>query len=206
MGNSYPLQKYETKPQLGDAMTIAAPSKSATIIEEPTESSEKPSAIDLWEEEVQALKLANSGVQEESDFKKIPATDPATDPRRSECWIQRIKDELDDSSPLMKKLWPIDRQEIVKRVRVIREVTKLNLKESKLVFDAVNEMIPTTSNDAMETARQLASKEGILGGISSGAALWAAIQVSLRPECEGKKIVVIIPDTGERYISTEMYE
>jgi cysteine synthase A len=57
----------------------------------------------------------------------------------------------------------------------------------------------------MKTARQLAVKEGILAGISSGAALWAAIQVSQRPENEGKTIVVILPDTGERYISTEMF-
>jgi cysteine synthase A len=58
----------------------------------------------------------------------------------------------------------------------------------------------------METARQLAAKEGILAGISSGAAMWAAIQIADRPENKGKTIVVIIPDTGERYISTEMFE
>jgi cysteine synthase A len=57
----------------------------------------------------------------------------------------------------------------------------------------------------METARQLAAREGILAGISSGAATWAAIQISQRPENEGKIIVVILPDTGERYISTEMF-
>jgi cysteine synthase A len=70
----------------------------------------------------------------------------------------------------------------------------------------IDEIIQVSNNDAMETARQLAAKEGILGGISSGAALWAAIQVSQRPESEGKTIVVILPDTGERYISTEMFE
>jgi cysteine synthase A len=75
-----------------------------------------------------------------------------------------------------------------------------------LNIDIIDEIIQVSNNDAMETARQLASKEGILAGISSGAALWAGIQLSLRPECEGKKIVVILPDTGERYISTEMYE
>jgi cysteine synthase A len=69
----------------------------------------------------------------------------------------------------------------------------------------IDEIIQVSNNDAMETARQLATKEGILGGISSGAALWAAIQVSQRPENEGKTIVVILPDTGERYISTEMF-
>jgi cysteine synthase A len=69
----------------------------------------------------------------------------------------------------------------------------------------IDEIIQVSNNDAMETARQLAAKEGILGGISSGAVLWAAIQVSQRPENEGKTIVVILPDTGERYISTEMF-
>lgn len=69
----------------------------------------------------------------------------------------------------------------------------------------IDEIIQVSNNDAMETARQLATKEGILGGISSGAALWAAIQVSHRTENKGKMIVVILPDTGERYISTEMF-
>jgi cysteine synthase A len=70
----------------------------------------------------------------------------------------------------------------------------------------IDEIIQVSNDDAMKTARQLAVKEGILAGISSGAALWAAIQVSQRPENEGKTIVVILPDTGERYISTEMFE
>ncbi len=73
-------------------------------------------------------------------------------------------------------------------------------------LEIVDEVIQVSNNDAMETARQLAAKEGILGGVSSGAALWAAIEVSARPENEGKTIVVILPDTGERYISTEMFE
>jgi cysteine synthase A len=70
----------------------------------------------------------------------------------------------------------------------------------------IDEIIKVSNEDAMETARQLAVKEGILAGISSGAALWAAIQVSQRPENKGKTIVVILPDTGERYISTEMFD
>jgi cysteine synthase A len=70
----------------------------------------------------------------------------------------------------------------------------------------IDEIIQVSNSDAMETARQLAAKEGIAGGISSGAALWAAIQLSQRPENKGKMIVVILPDTGERYISTEMFE
>ena len=75
-----------------------------------------------------------------------------------------------------------------------------------LNVEIIDEIIQVSNDDAMETARQLAAKEGILAGISSGAALWAAIQVSQRPENEGKTIVVILPDTGERYISTEMFE
>jgi cysteine synthase A len=70
----------------------------------------------------------------------------------------------------------------------------------------IDEIIQVSNSDAMETARQLAAKEGILAGISSGAAAWAAVQLSLRQENEGKTIVAILPDTGERYISTDMYE
>jgi len=70
----------------------------------------------------------------------------------------------------------------------------------------IDEIIQVANNDAMVTARQLAVKEGILVGISSGAAMLAAIQLSQRPDNEGKTIVVILPDTGERYISTEMFE
>ena len=75
-----------------------------------------------------------------------------------------------------------------------------------LNVEIIDEIIQVSNDDATETARQLAAKEGILAGISSGAALWAAVQVSQRPENEGKTIVVILPDTGERYISTEMFE
>ena len=75
-----------------------------------------------------------------------------------------------------------------------------------LNMSIVDEIIKVSNSDAMETSRQLASKEGILVGISSGAAMWAAIQVSNRPENAGKTIVVILPDTGERYISTAMFE
>jgi len=75
-----------------------------------------------------------------------------------------------------------------------------------LNVDIINEIIQVANADAMETARQLALKEGILVGISSGAAMWAAIHISQRYENEGKTIAVILPDTGERYISTEMFE
>ena len=70
----------------------------------------------------------------------------------------------------------------------------------------LDEVIAVTNENAMNIARQLASKEGILAGISSGAAMWAAIQIAGRKEAAGKTIVVILPDTGERYISTEMYK
>ena len=71
--------------------------------------------------------------------------------------------------------------------------------------DIIDEVIQVSNQDAFETARQLAAKEGLLVGISSGAAMWAAIQISQRPQSQGKTIVVILPDTGERYISTEMF-
>ena len=69
----------------------------------------------------------------------------------------------------------------------------------------IDEIIQVSNEDAMETARQLAAKEGILAGISAGAAMWAAIQISHQPQNRDKTIVVILPDTGERYISTEMF-
>ena len=74
-----------------------------------------------------------------------------------------------------------------------------------LNVEIIDEIIQVSNEDAIETARQLGAQEGILVGISSGAAMWAAIELSRRAECEGKTIVVIVPDTGERYISTEMF-
>ena len=70
----------------------------------------------------------------------------------------------------------------------------------------VDEIIPVTNENAGITARRLAKVEGILAGISSGAATWAAIEVAKRPENKGKLIVVIIPDTGERYLSTWLFQ
>ncbi len=72
--------------------------------------------------------------------------------------------------------------------------------------EIIDEIIRVTHEDSGEIARQLARKEGILAGISCGAAVWAAIQVAKRLENKGKTIVVIVPDTGERYLSTWLFE
>jgi len=69
----------------------------------------------------------------------------------------------------------------------------------------VDEIIQVSNEDAMEVARRLAKEEGILAGISSGAATFAALEVARRKENKGKLIVVILPDTGERYLSTELF-
>ena len=67
-------------------------------------------------------------------------------------------------------------------------------------------MITVTDDDAGKMARSLARWEGIVAGISSGAALWAGVQVAQRPESEGKLIVVVLPDTGDRYLSTWLFD
>jgi cysteine synthase A len=70
----------------------------------------------------------------------------------------------------------------------------------------IDEIIKVTNDQAIETSRQLARTEGLLVGISCGAAAFAALEVAKRPENKGKKIVVILPDTGERYLSTVLYQ
>ena len=72
--------------------------------------------------------------------------------------------------------------------------------------NVVDEIIRVTNEDAFTVARRLAKEEGILAGISSGAATWAALQVAARKEFAGKVIVVILPDTGERYLSTDLFD
>ena len=74
-----------------------------------------------------------------------------------------------------------------------------------LVTSIYDEILTVTNEDAFATGRTLAQKEGILVGVSSGAAAWAAAQVAKKPENKGKTIVVILPDTGERYLSTPMF-
>lgn len=75
-------------------------------------------------------------------------------------------------------------------------------------YDAsvVDEVIPVGDDDAIRTSRELTATEGLLVGISSGAAAWAATQLARRPENRGKIIVVLLPDTGERYLSTVLYD
>lgn len=75
-----------------------------------------------------------------------------------------------------------------------------------LRMNLVDEVIKVTNEDAGTMARRLAKEEGILVGISSGAAAWAALEVAKRPESEGRLIVVILPDTGERYLSTWLFQ
>ncbi|HSM89097.1 MAG TPA: cysteine synthase A [Desulfobacterales bacterium] len=70
----------------------------------------------------------------------------------------------------------------------------------------IDEIVTVTNEDAFETARQIAKMEGLLCGISSGAAAWAALQIARRPESAGKTIVAILASTGERYISTELFK
>jgi hypothetical protein len=82
--------------------------------------------------------------------------------------------------------------------------TKNELEEtSKLPI--LSEVFLTHNDDAIRTGRELAQQEGLLVGISAGAAAFAAIELAKRPENKGKKIVVLLPDTGERYLSTVLY-
>jgi len=72
--------------------------------------------------------------------------------------------------------------------------------------EIIDEIITVTNEQAFQSARELAVSEGILCGISSGAAMWAALELARRPDNRGKQIVVILPDTGERYLSTDLIE
>ncbi|GAH20870.1 unnamed protein product, partial [marine sediment metagenome] len=74
-----------------------------------------------------------------------------------------------------------------------------------LRVNLIDEIIKVSNQDAVDTVKRLAKEEGILAGTSSGAATWAAIEVAKRKENKGKLIVVILPDTGERYLTTELF-
>jgi cysteine synthase A len=71
--------------------------------------------------------------------------------------------------------------------------------------EVIDEIVPVDDEDAIETARLCAAREGILAGISAGAAVWAAIQVGSRPEFQDKRVVAVLPDSGERYVSTPFF-
>jgi cysteine synthase len=79
-------------------------------------------------------------------------------------------------------------------------------KPDVLQLDLIDEVFKVTDDQAFQTARQLAQKEGLLVGISSGAAAYSAMEIANRPENKGKLIVVILPDTGERYLSTALFQ
>jgi cysteine synthase A len=76
---------------------------------------------------------------------------------------------------------------------------------SVLNREVIDEIVTVSDDDAIETARLCARREGVLAGISGGAALWAAIQLGDRPEMRGKRIAVVVPDSGERYVSTPFF-
>jgi cysteine synthase A len=71
--------------------------------------------------------------------------------------------------------------------------------------EVIDEVIPVRDEDAIETARALAHREGVLAGISGGAAAWAAFEIARRPEFRGSRIVIVLPDSGERYVSTPFF-
>ncbi len=72
-------------------------------------------------------------------------------------------------------------------------------------LDVIDEIVQVDDEDALDTARLVCAREGILAGISGGAALWAAVEVGSRPELEGARVVAIVPDSGERYVSTPFF-
>jgi cysteine synthase A len=74
-----------------------------------------------------------------------------------------------------------------------------------LDLDVVDEIVAVDDEDALETARRIGRSEGVLAGISGGAALWAAVEVGSRPENARKRVVVIVPDSGERYVSLPFF-
>ena len=80
-----------------------------------------------------------------------------------------------------------------------------NFVPSILDRSVIDEILPVTTEDAYTAGRRMGTEEGVLAGISGGAALWAAMELAKRPENAGKTIVALLPDSGERYLSTAMY-
>ena len=78
--------------------------------------------------------------------------------------------------------------------------------EREVRTELLDEILTVQAQDAVDTTRRLAREEGIVAGISAGAAAWAALQVAARPEHQGQLLVVVLPDTGERYLSTDLFE
>ena len=81
-----------------------------------------------------------------------------------------------------------------------------NFVPGNLDRSVLDEILPVKTEDARQTARELGKKEGILPGISGGAALWAALELAKRPENKDKNIVVLLPDGGERYLTTGLFD
>ena len=88
------------------------------------------------------------------------------------------------------------------KIEINRQMIEL-IGEQIKIYD---EIITVTNDDAFATGKQIGRSEGVLVGISSGAAVWAALQVAKRPENKGKNIVVLLPDTGDRYLSTALFD
>ena len=97
---------------------------------------------------------------------------------------------------------------LTRRIRVVMEgiADASALTSLDPLIGLVDEVIQVKDEDAMSTSRLLAKKEGLLVGISSGAAVYAALQVAKRPENNDKLLVVVLPDTGERYLSTPLFK
>ena len=83
--------------------------------------------------------------------------------------------------------------------------TKRTYPKRNIIVDMYDEIIPVTNEDAFAAGKEIGRSEGVLVGISSGAALWAGIDLAKRPENAGKTIVVLLPDTGDRYLSTPLF-
>jgi len=91
------------------------------------------------------------------------------------------------------------------RISTNTQVAPRKTKASAVDTKVYDEIIPVTNEDAFAAGKEIGRSEGVLVGISSGAALWAGIDLAKRPENAGKTIVVLLPDTGDRYLSTPLF-